>query len=222
MEPSNLKRGDHICALYSNTGELVDIVADYMVDGLRRGQRVWFITPGDEVPAVREALERRRVDVDAQSARGALQLTSGAETYLVHGSFEPERAIKTFSDAIDQAYRDGFTAFRAAAEMSWALGDIDRAQQLIVYEALLKALFSTSRATGLCLYDRTRTPLNVINGALCTHPVVRSNGGYSANPFYDPATMRLEPAADRSVMAKMATLDAPLTIRASNRQPRTE
>ena len=216
MERLNLKRGDHICALYSNTAELVDIVADYVVDGLRRSQRVWFITPGNEAPAVSEALARRGVDVAAQSARGALRLISGSDTYLVHGSFEPERAIQTFSDAIDQTYRDWFTGFRAAAEMSWALGHVDRMEQLIVYEALLKALFSTSRATGLCLYDRTQTPLNVINGALCTHPVVRSANGYGVNPFYDPATTRLEPVAEPAVTAKIASLDNPPTLRATS------
>lgn len=207
MDTLNLKRGDHICGLYSTADELAEIAAEFLVDGLRRGQRAWFITPGAEAPTVRAALMQRGVDVDAQSARGALQLISGAETYMVHGSFEPEVAIKTFNDAIDQAYRDGFTGFRAAAEMSWALGDADRMERLIVYEALLRALFSTSRATGLCLYDRRRTPLTVINGALETHPVVRSIDGYGANPFYDPATVRLGPIDDTSVVAKIATLE---------------
>ena len=216
METPNLKRGDHICALYSTSSELADLVADYIVDGLRRGQRTWFITPGGEVPAVAAALAERRVDVHEQSARGALQLISGADTYVVHGSFEPEVAIKTFSDAIDQSYRDGFTGFRAAAEMSWALDDVDHMEQLIVYEALLKTLFSTARATGLCLYHRNRMPLNVLNGALCTHPVVHSSGGYSANPFYDAATTRLEPADHRQVMGKIAALDNFRTSKASS------
>jgi hypothetical protein len=60
--------------------------------------------------------------------------------------------------------------------MSWALDCEDRAEQVIVYEALLKSLFATCRATGLCLYDRHRMPLAVINGALATRPVVGTNG----------------------------------------------
>jgi hypothetical protein len=72
--------------------------------------------------------------------------------------------------------------------MSWALKCADGAHQVIVYEALLKSLFASCRAIGLCLYDRKRMPLDVINGALCTHPVAGSRGHYGANPFYDPAT----------------------------------
>jgi chemotaxis family two-component system sensor kinase Cph1 len=209
MNSLDLRSGDHVCALYSTRDELAEIVADYLADGLRRGQRAWFICPGDEAADVRAAL-LRRIDVNAETARGSLQLISGADTYVVHGSFDPERAIATFNEAIDQAYRDGFTGFRAAAEMSWAMTDTSRMQQLIVYEALLRTLFSTSRATGLCLYHRSSTPLDVVGGALATHPVVRSVDGYCVNPFYDVSTNRLIPADAKSVMARMAALETPL------------
>jgi two-component system, chemotaxis family, sensor kinase Cph1 len=221
METRKLKRGDHVCAVYSTRAELADMVADYIVDGLERRQRCWFITPGDEAADVRAALLRRHVDVDSQTARGALQLISGPDTYVVHGAFEPERAIQTFNEAIDRAYRDGFTGFRAAAEMSWAMTDADRMQQLIIYEALLKALFSTSRATGLCLFDRTRTPLHVIGGALATHPVVRTDDGYAANPFYDEAVTGLALVKPEEVPAKLATLERGRNVNLSGSRPVT-
>jgi hypothetical protein len=213
MEALKLKRGDHICALYSSKAELANIVVDFLVDGLRHGQRAWFITPGDEVASVHALLLQRRIDVDAEIARGALQLISGADTYVVHGTFDPERAISTFNDAIESAYKDGFTGFRASAEMSWAMQDTQRMNQLIIYEALLRSLFSTSRAIGLCLYDRARTPLDVVNGALCTHPVVRSADGYAVNPFYDAATTHLTAADEKSVKARVAALDRPTDLR---------
>ena len=39
-----LQRGDHICALYSTTSELIEMVSDYLVDGLQRGQRCWHVS----------------------------------------------------------------------------------------------------------------------------------------------------------------------------------
>ena len=48
-------------------------------------------------------------------------LKSAVRDYVIHGGFEAEATLKIFNDAIEQAYRDGFTGFRAAAEMSWAL-----------------------------------------------------------------------------------------------------
>lgn len=207
MDKLNLKRGDHICAMYSTRTELAAIVADFIVDGLNRGERAWFITAGDEAEAVRAALMNRGIHVADEIRRGALSLIFGAETYQVHGPFDPEHALKSFNEAIAQAYTDGFTGFRASAEMSWALGDANRMHRLIEYEALLKALFSTARAIGLCLYDRNRTPLDVVNGALCTHPVAHSANGYGANPFYDPAVTSLAEVEESVVMAKLTALD---------------
>jgi len=112
---------------------------------------------------------------------------SGDGAYVVRGKFDPEVTLQIFNDAIEQAYTDGFTGFRAAAEMSWALECEDGAHQVILYEALLKSLFSTSRAIGLCLYDRKRMPHAIINGALATHPIAGAGGRYGVNPFYDPA-----------------------------------
>jgi len=105
-----------------------------------------------------------------------------------------------------------FTGFRAAAEMSWALGCADGTHQVIVYEALLKPLFASCRAIGPCLYDRGRMPLDVVDGALCTHPVAGSRGRYGANPFYGPATTgstRIEPAAVRGKLAQLDRWSGP-------------
>jgi hypothetical protein len=114
--------------------------------------------------------------------------------------------MQVFNDAIDQALKDGFTGFRAAAEMSWALDAKDGANQLIIYEALLRSLFSTSRATGLCLYDQRWMPLRVVNGALRTHPVVGAPDAYRRNPYYKPTVRSLETTDDRSVRRKLASL----------------
>src|SRR5690349_492062 len=181
------KRGDHICVIYSTPDELAQEAARFLADGLRNRERCWYVAAGTEMDAVVAQLRKLGVDVSAETKREALKLVSGDSAYIVHGAFNPEATIQVFNDAIEQAYTDGFTGFRAAAEMSWALDCEDGAQQVIVYEALLKSLFASCRAIGLCLYDRNRMPLDVINGALATHPVAGAFGQYGANPFYDPA-----------------------------------
>jgi hypothetical protein len=201
------KRGDHICAIYSTTEELTQDVASFLAEGLRSHERCWYVGEGAEIKAIRTALRKLKIDVAAATKRGALQLISGDAAYIVHGAFHPEATIQIFNDAIEQAYADGFTGFRAAAEMSWALNCADGAHQVIVYEALLKSLFASCRAIGLCLYDRKRMPLDVINGALCTHPVVGAHGHYGANPFYDPTTVGPGGSNHAAVLEKLAQLD---------------
>ena len=160
----------------------------------------------DEADLVGAALQELGIDVAAEAKRGALRLVSGSGAYVVYGNFNPETTLRIFNDAIEQACHDGFSGFRAAAEMSWALDCEDGLHQVIVYETLLKTLFTNCRATGLCLYDRTRMPLSVLDGALRTHPVAGSRGQYGANPYYDPEGLR--PAAnDDDVRRRVAQFD---------------
>ena len=201
------KRGDHICAIYSTPEELTREVARFLAEGLRNRERSWYVGSGDEMDSLREKLRKLGIDVAAETKRKALQLISGDAAYIVHGTFNPEATIQIFNDAIEQAYTDGFTGFRAAAEMSWALDCADGSHQVIVYEALLKSLFANCRAIGFCLYDRKRMPLEVINGALLTHPIAGAHGHYSANQFYDPATTRPTSIDPADVLGKLARLD---------------
>ena len=201
-----LNPGDHICAIYADDAELARIVGDFLAEGLRKSERCWYLPAADDPTGVRSALTSSRIDTASAERRGALSILPANGAYGADGNFDPVRTMDVFNDAIEQALADGFTGFRAAANMSWALDLDDGPELLLTYEALLRSLFSTARATGLCLYDRGRMPLDVIDGALSTHPVVRANGAYAPNAFYDPSVRSLAAAEPEAVMSKLATL----------------
>jgi hypothetical protein len=182
--------GDHVCSLYDSEQQLAATAAGFLADGLARGERCWYVPSDGNVEGVRAAMERRGIDVRGESRRSALLLLDSDDTYTVRGGFDPEQTMRVFSEAIERALSDGFKGFRAAADMSWALTIDNGAESLIAYEALLRMLFSTSAATGLCLYDRRRMPLQVLNGALLTHPVVAVAGRFSRNDRYDASVAR--------------------------------
>ena len=190
-----VNRGDHICAIYSTATDMARQAAAFLADGLRRRERCWFVASDGEAELVSAELAQLGIDVAQETGRGALALIAGSNAYLVHGRFDPETTLAVFNDAIEEAHADGYTGFRAAAEMSWALQSEDGGESLIVYEALLKTLFATCRATGLCLYDQERMPLAILNGALATHPLAGTHGRYDRNPSYD-ATVRHIGAVD--------------------------
>jgi hypothetical protein len=122
----------------------------------------------------------------------------------------------TFNAAIEKALNDGFTGFRAAADMSWAMGVKFGARRLIAYEAMLRGVFATTSATGLCLYRRDIMPLKVLNGALLTHPVAGVKGRFQRNPFFRPEVATL-PNVAINVPAKLRSLSRPA---ARSRKPR--
>ena len=67
------------------------------------------------------ALQELGIDLDAEMRRGAPELVSGHGAYVVRGNCDAEATLRIFNDAIEQACKDGLAAFRAAAEMSWAV-----------------------------------------------------------------------------------------------------
>jgi hypothetical protein len=201
-----LHPGDHICAVYSTAGELTATVSDFLAEGLRKSERCWYLPAEDDTAALLAALQERGVDTSDATGRGALNMLSSNAAYSVRGDFDPEETMAVFSCAIEQALADGFNGFRAAANMSWALDLDNGVERLITYEALLRSLFSSARATGLCLYDRRRMPLAVLDGALATHPIVHTEKAYQPNPFYDPGFHSLSAADANAAIAKLAQL----------------
>lgn len=181
------KPGDHICGLYSTDEELCGIVAAYLAEGLSRGERCWFLASSAGDGGVRRGLVEHGIDVERGVRRGALVFADADAAYAARGGFDPEETMAVFGAAIEDALNDGFNGFRAAAEMSWVMDVEGGEERIVAYEALLKSLFSNGHATGLCLYHRERMPLDVIDGALATHPIVCAAGAdYQRNPFYDP------------------------------------
>ena len=204
----NLKDGDHICGLYSTATQLAHTVGGFLADGLARGERCWYVASGDETDSIEAVLYGLNVDVAAETARHALKLIPAEQAYVVRGGFDPELTVGIFNNAIEEAYSAGFTAFRAAADMSWAVDIEDGAHLLVTYEALLRSLFANCRAVGLCLYNRERMPLPVIDAALATHPIAGTHDSFGKNPFYDATVNRLRNVEDDVVLAKLERLGA--------------
>ena len=205
-----LNAGDHICAIYSSDDELAGIVGEFLAEGIRKAERCWYLPASDDPDSVRAALRAHDVDTTRVEERGALSILSSRAAYSVRGDFDPEETMVVFSNAIEQALSDGFNGFRAAANMSWALDLEDGPERLITYEALLRSLFSSAKATGLCLYDRQRMPLAVIDGALCTHPVVHTDGLFAQNEFYDASVRSLRAVEPAAVTLKLERLQVGL------------
>jgi len=202
-----LNPGDHVCALYQEDAELAAIVGDFLADGLRCGERCWYLPAAAEAAIVRDALALEQFNVESLIDRGALAILSSDAAYAMRGAFDPEETMHAFSTAIEQALADGYSGFRAAANMSWALDREDSAELLIAYEALLRSLFESARATGLCLYDRRRMPMAVIAGAVSTHPLIRLDDGFGVNEFYDPRVRALRDARPEAAVAALARLE---------------
>jgi MEDS: MEthanogen/methylotroph, DcmR Sensory domain len=118
-----LKQGDHICAIYENPRERLEVAVPFVIDGLAKGERCVYILDESGMGEIVQALTAAGVDVGRERQRGALRFTTPEETFLRTGKFETEAMMDIFRQAEADVIADGFTGVRITGEPPWsALG----------------------------------------------------------------------------------------------------
>ena len=197
------QQGDHVCTLYSNRDEQLTAAVEYIRGGLARGERCLYVVCEHSPDEFRDGLRAAGIDVDAEEARGALLLLTKHDGHLSGGSFDPDKMISMLHVAVKDALDSGFAGLCAAGDMSWLLDEAHGSERIAEYEARLNAFYPSSRALGLCLYNRTKLPAATLDHGLATHPHVRVDGDILLeNPFYEEPEKAAVRSSDGGVVAK--------------------
>jgi hypothetical protein len=194
--PNEFKQGEHICCVYDTADEQRSVAARYLADGLRRGERCLYVADSrDALEQFRISLGEAGIDAEAAAGSGALIEKTCAEVHLLDGTLDCERMLNVLGEAVEAALNDGFQGLRACGDMSWLLDHAPGSDQVVAYEALLNQFFKGVRAGGMCLYDRQRLPVEMIDHAFATHSTAIVNRQHQANPLYRPASIAARSAA---------------------------
>src|SRR5882672_1736972 len=104
----DLKPGDHICLVYQDLAEQMEVVVPFLQDGLVSGECCMYVVDDRIGSQVLRALGRAGVDVEAQMERGALVLLNKYRAYIRAGKFYPRGVIeslrKTYREKIQTSY----------------------------------------------------------------------------------------------------------------------
>src|SRR5690349_5813530 len=148
--------GDHACLTFSEAEERLDLVAAFIRDGLRRGQKVvcWTDSIGPERLA--EQLSKRLVRPGAALRRGQLTITSAGDTLLATAGSGAARMVQVLTGELDRAAREGYPGLRVTADMCWATRPLTAADDLLEFETEVAGLFADGRLCLICQYDRDR------------------------------------------------------------------
>jgi len=184
---------DHLCLIYESQEEQFAAVVPFIRHGLAAGQCCLYIADDNAVDAIGAALRTNGIDVDAESARGALRILTKRESYLRDGRFDPDGMIAFLAEATAEARADGFSALRVTGEMTWALGGEPGTERLFEYEAKLNYFFPDHDALAICQYNRSRFEPDAILNVIRTHPVVISGDLVCDNFLYAPPDDFLQP-----------------------------
>lgn len=197
------QQGDHVCTLYSNRDEQLAAAVDYLRGGLERGERCLYVCCEHTPDEFRDGLRGAGMDVDGEEARGALLLLTKHDGHLKGGTFDPDKMITMLHGAVKDALDAGFAGLCAAGDMSWLLDEADGSERIAEYEARLNAFYPSSRALGLCQYNRNRLPAATLDHGLATHRHVRVDGNILLdNPFYEEPERAATRQSDGGAIAK--------------------
>ena len=181
---SLVRRGDHICCLFDTDQEHLDVAARYIADGLRQREHCLYCGWSPAIlQGFRERLAQEGVDVDAMVAKGALTLATSTDVHLAGGRFDSESMLRLLNDKLEAVMNAGFAGLRTCGDMSWLLEEPPGIENVVIYEALCTQFFQSSRAVGMCMYNRARLPPGLIDHALTTHPSTFSHGRRERNPL---------------------------------------
>lgn len=177
-----LSEGDHACLTFSDPDERLDLLAAFVRDGLRRGQKVVCWT--DEV-----APDRLIVELTNRAVRPGAALRRGQLTVAAAGSglTAPERygsgMVDLLAGELDRAGRDGYVGLRVTADMSWATRPMSAADELLAFETEVAALFAAGQLCLICQYDRDRFDAVTLAFAAKAHPKAVAAQVYHEHPL---------------------------------------
>lgn len=191
IELPQLSNGDHCCLFFSSPEEQIRLTTPYLHAGLGRDERCVFIGDHRTVERMREGLKSEGLEVDREIEKGRLTLSSDRD-YLDGGHWSTEKMLGFLQEAYDSAMEEGFTALRAAGDVSWQIGPDQDYRDVVYYETLLDVFFLGKRMVGMCEYPRGKCPAEVLGGILNTHKIAAVDSRLCSNFHYVPPELLLE------------------------------
>jgi anti-anti-sigma factor len=182
----DLRPGDHACLTFSDADERLDIVAAFVLDGLKSGQKVVCYTDQVSPEALTGQLVDRGLPVGDAVAAGRLEMSSAGESYLAGGVFAADRVIDSLAAQISRSEREGYSGLRVSADMCWALRPVAGLEDLIAFETQVARLFAGGRAIAVCQYDRDCFDPVTLSSITAAHGRV-----VAAVTYFDDALLRV-------------------------------
>jgi signal transduction histidine kinase len=192
LELRRLKPGQHLCLLYDSPADTWDTIVPYFRDGLARGEQCLFVGDADSTRESTLALAGAGIDIDRETHRGALGISTACESGILGGDFQPRAELGHLESAVARALSQGFPGVRFSGEAPHALyGSRYEERDVVEFETLLNDTIVRYGLVGICRYDLRRWPPALIRQVLRVHPLAVIGPLVCPNVFYEPPHMVL-------------------------------
>ncbi|MFZ3566835.1 MEDS domain-containing protein [Streptomyces sp. BH097] len=210
-----MRPGDHAFVSYDDDEARWEVLAAFVQEGLRRGEKVSVLAD----PKLSEEEIRARITTDTtdwatRNDPAQLKYTSMRELIAPHTEFTAQRQVSRLWEETRRAGLEGYSGLRTVIDMGW-VQDLGTDVTAVVHrETHADALFKNRRYAEICAYDRRRFAPAVIEAMRQGHPVslVERLGGLSC--VHGVTALRM--AGDADLVNRAPFTDAVRTCLTTN------
>jgi hypothetical protein len=180
-----IEPGTHVCAVYDNYDQLMEILFPFIATGLRNHELCVVLGDDALMETVRRRMAREGLDPDRYVVAEQLLFLTAIEHYYAESRFNVPRLLRALDDLLQLMASQGFAAARVAGDNSSLMEHVVHSLgDWVQYEAQINVSMRGKPVVALCLYNQRRTPGHVLTTMLKTHPLVVMDGVIHENPFY--------------------------------------
>ena len=107
----------HVCALFATQDDEYRVLAPFISDGFKNGERGITVVPDDRENHL-DRLREEGIDVEATRRSRQLEVLGSRETYLRNGRFDQHAMLDFIRQALDAGRALGFARTRVVAHAS--------------------------------------------------------------------------------------------------------
>ncbi len=164
--------GDHVCLFYQSEDSLTDILVHYIIEGLEKEEKCFFIQKPSVVDRIKHRLSSAQIDVEREIARGSLLFQTHEQIYFPDGKFEPEAIVDTVGENVEKTIQDGFSGLRTAGDLTWAIENPEYHKRVLEWELTVPKCYSGGPPLlGICQYPAKTTPAKLRTTLRDAHPM---------------------------------------------------
>jgi anti-anti-sigma regulatory factor len=191
-----VRPGEHACCRFSHAQDRARLAGAFVLDGLRRGHRVLYLTEDGAADDLLSTLVSSEAVAQRAVTGGQVVLRSVHEVLVGDDGYDVERLLHLLHAECDRALADGCSGLSATWDMGWALAMTAR---LAEYERRVADAIGSRAIALLCRYDHQRFGASTLADVAAEHMVdaspelaaVGRDGSLSAARVTADRTLRL-------------------------------
>lgn len=179
--------GAHICHIYESESERSSAIREFLGNGLRLGERTYYIGEMPEQRLAEELLGYQDISFQKAKESGSFVSEPTQDFYMKDGIFDPNRISQQWRTLVRDSLSEGYPGIRIVGELLPEWAELGGCTTLLMYESRVNAEFPASAPVRvICQYDVRCYDARTIMGLLKAHPMILAAGRVYANPLYIP------------------------------------